>query len=553
FNLIGPGDRDRRLLEFGVAWTGWWRTTGGAHTVYIDAPGAVAQVAVDAAPVFDDRSSQATATVQLSAGWHRLDVTLISPYGAPRIFSAGEVVAGRPMPFDAAASRTDRIDRRQARVATLLAAFKPTADIIALGWLAAIASLLALRRVGELWQHPRCGVIPALHLFTALSAVEAFRFASPWRDRLRVMVGGDDSMVYEAYARDILLNGVLMNGGAPPGSGEPFYFQALYPYFLAALHAVFGESMFGPLLVQRLLVAVTVIVLTRMAMRLRGDTIWPAALVLSALFLWWKVAPISADFLNESLYVPLLAAATLALLALNTAPSLDRAMWAGILCGLAALTRTTALLGWAIAWPTASLGLPKHMRTRLVTVGVACLLGLFSMIAIRNALVSHRFAPMPTEFGITLLGGNQPPPGLNIDAAGRGPLYASLGLDGNTAQVIEYALTAPGGFIANLTRKALFAIGLYEPYAPGWGYSPVYMAVVAFAVYGVLLLRGTASPLISFLPLLVALTQFAAVVLVYPKVERLILPIHVLLVPYATVGVTELVAGLQRRGCNVRT
>ena len=30
----------------------------------------------------------------------------------------------------------------------------------------------------------------------------------------------------------------------------------------------------------------------------------------------------------------------------------------------------------------------------------------------------------------------------------------------------------------NLGRKALFVLGFYEPYAPGWGYSPVYIAVV---------------------------------------------------------------------------
>ena len=65
------------------------------------------------------------------------------------------------------------------------------------------------------------------------------------------MVAGDDPMIYEGYARDILFNGILMNGGAPLGQGEPFYYQAFYPYFLAASHAIFGEGFFGVLFLQR--------------------------------------------------------------------------------------------------------------------------------------------------------------------------------------------------------------------------------------------------------------------------------------------------------------
>ena len=44
--------------------------------------------------------------------------------------------------------------------------------------------------------------------------------------------------------------------------------------------------------------------------------------------------------------------------------------------------------------------------------------------------------------------------------------------------MIEYAISEPGLFAMNLGRKALFVLGFYEPYAPGWGYSPVYIAGV---------------------------------------------------------------------------
>jgi hypothetical protein len=58
-------------------------------------------------------------------------------------------------------------------------------------------------------------------------------------------------------------------------------------------------------------------------------------------------------------------------------------------------------------------------------------------------------------------------------------------------------------------------------------------------------LRSRGVPRIPLLlPLAIALTQFAAVVIVYPKGERLILPIHVLLVPYAAIACERLMRGV---------
>ena len=83
--------------------------------------------------------------------------------------------------------------------------------------------------------------------------------------------------------------------------------------------------MFGVLFLQRVLVALTAVFLTRIAMKLRGDAIWPIALLISALFVWWKFAPIAADLLNESIYIPLLAAWTASLITLCLRPDLRRA------------------------------------------------------------------------------------------------------------------------------------------------------------------------------------------------------------------------------------
>lgn len=539
FNFMRPGEPDRRYLEFAVAWTGWWWSLAGTHTLYLRAPKGIGQIAVDGGTVATTtiESGDVLHDVQVSEGWHRLHVNFSSPYGAPRMFSAGEVVNGVLTPFDANSLRTERIDQRQGLVAAGLTAIKSVGDLVVLGWLSALAVLLIVRRAGELWQRGMAAWPAAAYLWMAAATLEAFRFAWPWAERLRIMVAGDDTMVYEGYARDILLRGVLMNGGQPLGQGEPFYYQAFYPYFLASTHAVFGEGFFGAVFLQRVLVAATVIVLTRIAMKLRDDAVWPVGVLVSGLFLYWKLAPISADLLSESLYVPLLAASTLAIVECCRTPSNRNAVVAGLLSGFTAITRSTSLLAWVAVWPmVANQARRRRAGVRPAVALIGCTLAVFALIAIRNGLVSYRFVPASTEFGITLRGGNEPPPDLQLNAAPREALYRSLNIGGHTAEVIEYAIAAPGRFAGNIGHKALFALGFYEGYAPGWGNSPVYIAAWIAALAGVVIVRRGSSDSAAMVPLIVALTQYLAIVIVYPKGERLIVPIHTMLIPYAVIA-----------------
>jgi hypothetical protein len=544
FNFMQMGDPDRRALEFSAVWTGWLHVPAGSHAFYLHSPDANGQLLIDTLPVLESnpRSPDPAAALDLTEGWHRLHVTFSSPYGGPRSFAAGMVRNEVGHPFDASMVRTERIDDRQQLVARVIAVVKPVADVLALAWIAGLAALLLLRRIGEVWQRRQPAYDAAIALFIAAGALESLRFAWPWAERFRVMTAGDDTITYEGYARDILLNGILMNGGLPPGQGEPFYYQAFYPYFLAFTHAVFGEGFFGALFLQRLMVVLTAVVLTRIAVRLRGPAVWPFALVVSTLFTWWKFAPIAADMLSESLYVPLVVAWAGGMVELCRRPGVARAALIGVVGGLAAITRSTALLAWALVWPALFWHLRgRRARPAVVAALVACSLAVFSLITIRNWIVSHQFAPTSTELGITIYGGNQPPGDLVIDPSSRRWIYDRLGIGGYTVEVIEYAIAAPGPFSANIGRKALFALGFYEPYADGWGYSPVYIACWVSAVAGlVLLLRSGQPPMLVLIPLFIAAAQYVAVVIIYPKGERLIVPIHTLLVPYSAIAAQEL-------------
>lgn len=549
FNFYKVGEPQRRYLAFAVRWSGLWWADEERPRLYLDAPSAAGEIFIDgklALELSPAGGSPVILEVPVTRGWHRLDVTFSSPYGSPRVFSSGVMDGDRRRPFDATMVLTQQVRPWQMTAARVLNRAKTAIDVALVGilaWLVA-ATLLQIVRSWHAEKGDRFARV--LSLFSAAAAIEAFLFAFRWSRHNMVLVGGDDTLTYEGYARDILLNGILMNGGLPPGQGEPFYYQAGYPYFLAAAHALFGESMFGPVLLQRLLAAVAMWKVVDIAAAWTSRGVWVAALPIAVLFVAWKFWPIAAQPLNESLYVPLLLVSSAALIHLCANPRKRTALAAGILSGLTTVTRSTVLLAWVVVWPLCWVALKaRPRRAAVMAVLVASMLAVFSVITIRNWIVAGVFAPMPTELGITLRGGNEVPPGVTIDFSTRAALYQRLGINEHTATVIEFAITAPGLFAQNIGRKALFALGVYEPYAPGWGYSPVYIAVWISAMAGLFLLmkqpktfRDKAPMLI---PALIALTQFIAVVIVYPRGERLIVPIHALLLPYSAIAAWRLV------------
>lgn len=554
FNFYGPGEPRRRQLEFAANWSGFWWVAEGAHTLYVDAPQSIAQVLVDGARIVSvsPEAGPSSRSISLAGGWHRLDVMFSSPYAAPRRFSAGTLQGDQRKPFDSTTVVTRRVRPWQMTATRVLRVVRTGVDACVLAWLTWLFAVSLRHRIVALRHDTsvaaRRGRV--LSLFLVVGAIEALAFAWPWSTHLMLLNGGDDPMTYEGYARDILLNGILMNGNLPLWQGEPFYYQAFYPYFLAAAHALFGEGMFGVMLVQRLLVVFTIWMVVEIAIEFGGDDVWPVALCSASLFACWKFWPIAVKLQNESLYVPLLMAWTAALIRVCRAPTTARAIGAGLLGGFTAITRSTVVLAWVAVFP-ACWAAWRHVARRRVLVGalVVCSFGVFSLITVRNWIVAGRFAPMSTELGITLLGANELPEGLTIDLRARGAVYRRLGLDpSTTVQVIEYAITAPRPFAMNLGRKALFVLGFFEAYAPGWGYSPVYIAVWITACAGlVFAFRVGRTPVIPLtLPALIAMTQFAAIVIVYPKNDRLILPVHMLLMPYSAVAAWRLARGMAR-------
>ena len=532
FNFYLPHEPKREQMAFSVVWDGYWRveTDGTPRELYLDAPSANAQLLLDGEPIVSVSPLDAahTARVQPARGWHALQVRFSSPAGSPRRFSAGERVGERREPFGATGVLTARSESWRATAAPIVRVIAIALDAVALGWLLALV-------VFTLRDTLRTRSRLVFQLLTLIAAIEALVFATPWSWRMMTLVGGDDTLTYESYARQIQLDSFLL----AQGGGEPFFYQVLYPYVLAAMHVVFGESMFGPMLVQRLLLALLVWGIVRIAVRIGGDAVWWSALACGAAFAYFLMAPISSKLLNESLYIPLLTAWAAANLTVGASPTPWRAIGTGLLGGITTLTRSTALLAWPVvlsinwlSWKT----VPR--RGLLVMTMLVCSCGVMSVIAIRNWIVVHELILMPGELPVTLYGGNEPPPGVAVPEEPQRAIYDWLGLHSFTRRVVEYALVAPRPFFQNLLNKALFALGYFDLYAPGWGYSIGLLMISVASTAGLLLtIRHPSTPLlVALMPALIALTQYVAVVMVYPKGMRLILPFHALMVPYAAIA-----------------
>jgi hypothetical protein len=542
YSLFQVAYTNHHQLPFAARWSGEWWAGGGIDAIYVQAPKAAGEVAIDGTTVATvdatDDDGDSVVALSVAPGWHRLDVSLSSPYAGSRQFSAGTVSGGIRHPFDASEVVTQHVRDWQMSSTRVLRIARMICDVAALAivgvtFLMSLWRLALARPVGEVDRRKQ-----AMALFTAVAGIDALRFAWPWASRVMLLVAGDDTATYETFARDILFNGILMSGGKPLGHGDPFYYQAAYPYFLAAEHVIGGEFMFGVVLIQRLLAIYAIVKLVEIAIRLTAERAWMIALPVAAAFMWWKFSIISAQPLNESLYVPLIVGTVAATMRLCDEARPGRAARAGVIAGIAALTRSTALPAWLLTLPMVRLSLPRSLRARLLAITTASFLAVFSLITIRNFIVAGVFAPTPTEMGITLRGGNEPPPGLVIDA-GRAAIYQRIGFDDHTAAVAEYAIQQPSAFAANIGRKFIFVLGFYEPYAPGWGYSPVYIATWISAIAGLWLSvryrSGAIWPLL--IPAIVSLVQFAAIVVIYPKGERLVLPVHVVLIPYSAAAI----------------
>ncbi len=188
-----------------------------------------------------------------------------------------------------------------------------------------------------------------------------------------------------------------------PFSNYPIFHPPLYPYFLAALDAIFG-SLLAIKVVQALIGSLLIPAVFRVASLVSGPRAGLVAAGLAAFYpemIWY-----SAHFWCETLFLSLVWWAVERLLVADQEDSRRAAMAAGVLFGLAILTRETVLylLPLGAWWVFAR----RPRRGALAGLVLAGSLAVVLPWTGRNWIQFDSFIPVSTGGGLNLYQGNAP-------------------------------------------------------------------------------------------------------------------------------------------------
>jgi hypothetical protein len=196
------------------------------------------------------------------------------------------------------------------------------------------------------------------------------------------------------------------------------FYPPVYPYFVGTVHVLSGGGLTpsaeearlpppptGVKYAQALLGAALVLAVGRLGMAVLGARVGLAAAAITAFYpdLVW----LAAHFWSETLFLALLWWAMERVLASDRDESLGRAAVAGLLWGVAILTRETALyfLVVAAAWMVWGRGLPGRRRAALLVVTALVVVAPWTY---RNWVVFRAFIPVSIQGGQNLFQGNTP-------------------------------------------------------------------------------------------------------------------------------------------------
>jgi 4-amino-4-deoxy-L-arabinose transferase-like glycosyltransferase len=223
-------------------------------------------------------------------------------------------------------------------------------------------------------------------------------------------VPGSDASEYDSYAWNLAqgrgFSGISPDVIKPDGQllEHPTAYRAPGTSVLwAGLYSIFGHRYSVVRISQCVLGALTILLIYGIGRKCFGETV---ALLAAAIYAVWPAALLySSQLQSEPLYTFLFCCFILISLQFAERPSWPRSAAAGILLGLAMLTRGNAVLMVALIVPWS---VWQFRRTpRLVVRGLAISLLAFVMLVpwtIRNYGIFHSFIPFETGGGDVLLG-----------------------------------------------------------------------------------------------------------------------------------------------------
>jgi dolichyl-phosphate-mannose-protein mannosyltransferase len=473
------GDRREVTEPMSVEWRAF-ASGDSSRTIRI-----VVRARGDAAVAVDGRSALSTSaakvprtvetTTTLSPGTHELLVRYLKPADVDGLIDVQAIETDGSAGLPASLALTPwPADRRRS---DLLLPFARALDAILL-LLFAVTSAYGGR---QLWRSGAAAGADWLTLaLCALFGVQGWRQAIPFAGRVRPLMAGDDWWGFEACARDILHHGPLMTLGRPIGQADPYFYHPLYSYFLAAVHGVSGESFFGPVFVQFLILAVVAAIMWSFAQELFGTL--PACAGVAALVLLFEldfVRYYTVTLLSENIYVLTVPMAVLPFSRWMRTGARADLVRMGIWGGVSTVTRPPMLLYLFPALALIVLVSTRRARRLGAALAPAAItattwIAVVALTALRNIVVAHRWVLVSDVQSSSVLTYNIP---ASVSAAEYGARWR--GTFGSAFYVIsQMAWEHPRAMLGVALTKIGFSLGMIH-WAGGYRPHPELIAITA--------------------------------------------------------------------------
>jgi hypothetical protein len=473
------GDRREVTVPMSIEWQAF-TSLDSPRTIRMTlrARGA-ATFAVDGRMLLSASAPKAPQTVEtvttLAPGTHELLVRYLKPADTDGLIEAQAIgvdaAAGAPTELVVTPSRANpnRSDR-----------LLPVARVVDVLLLVvfAIASAYAAR---VLWRSGGTALESWLTLgLCALFGIQGWRQAITFVGRVRPLNAGDDWWGFESSARDILHHGLLLTRGKPIGQADPYFYHPLYCYFLAAVHSLTGESLFGPVFVQFLILATVAAIMWRFAAELFGTL--AAGVGLAALVLIFELdftRYYTVTLLSENLYILTVTLTIVPFARWMRDGARTDLLRMGFWGGVSTVTRPPMLLYLFPALlliAIVSIQRSRRVRIALVsaTIVAATWLAMVAPATLRNIIVAHRYVLVSDVQSSSVLTYNLPP---TVSAAEYGARF--LGTFASALNVIgQIGREHPLALMGFEARKIGFSLGMIH-WAGGYRPHPELVAISA--------------------------------------------------------------------------
>lgn len=523
-------------VPFAVEWTGFvFLRHPEAVELEVASRGSL-RVQIDGQPWLEGSALDGTAPgrrVLLPAGLHEIRVRYEKPAKTEPLVRVGVREAGSGQPIVVSAEPTSLIVLRANRVVT--------GATTGLGGVAAI--LLGLVVLTVYWSPATLRALRegpdrlAVWLSFAAVLTRGLVAALPFQHQTVTLWAGDDPLVYEGNARDILFHGLLMPTGFSTGHGVAFYHYPLYSYALALAHLFLGES-FSTVVFFNFACLAAAIPLAWL-LGFRGMARVPAAIgaVLTAAFLLRHLGPYAMSALTDVLFTAMVLAALAACVAALERERRELWWLAGVLSALAAATRPSLLVFLGLFPAVLVLvrvrrdGDSRWRKAFWFLFGAVS--GLFPF-ALRNWIMAHKLVVLVDSW--IMLPYFLYPPGQPNPIDGRPGLLEALRM------VADIVRSRPVDVMVTELKKVAFTLGMTKVFG---SWEAVYVDLLVLPVlFGVSLVLRRVPAMLAVTLGAFAVSHLLAMVLAAPWTYgyKSIVPLHLAFL----VGAVHLLPGGSR-------